>query len=94
MRGKGLLDALVIDESHGVTAYDVCMRLRDNGLLAKPTQVGRGVKGTGSRACMGPGGGGMGLRVQRARKGWGKRLSYVARQSFVKGRHRAGRADA
>ncbi|GIL60235.1 hypothetical protein Vafri_14875 [Volvox africanus] len=38
VRGKGLLDALVIDESHGVTAYDVCMRLRDNGLLAKPTQ--------------------------------------------------------
>ncbi|EFJ42127.1 ornithine transaminase [Volvox carteri f. nagariensis] len=38
VRGKGLLDALVIDESHGVSAYDVCMRLRDHGLLAKPTQ--------------------------------------------------------
>lgn len=46
VRGKGLLDALVIDESHGVTAYDVCMRLRDNGLLAKPTQVcmGQGIR--------------------------------------------------
>ncbi|KXZ48305.1 hypothetical protein GPECTOR_29g8 [Gonium pectorale] len=38
VRGKGLLDALVIDETHGVSAYDVCLRLRDNGLLAKPTQ--------------------------------------------------------
>lgn len=38
VRGKGLLDAMVIDEAHGVSAYDVCMRLRDNGLLAKPTQ--------------------------------------------------------
>ncbi|PNH06217.1 Ornithine aminotransferase, mitochondrial [Tetrabaena socialis] len=38
VRGKGLLDALLIDESHGVSAHDVCIRLRDNGLLAKPTQ--------------------------------------------------------
>ena len=38
VRGKGLLDALVIDESHGVSAYDICMRLMESGLLAKPTQ--------------------------------------------------------
>lgn len=38
MRGRGLLDAIVIDETMGASAYDICMRLRDNGLLAKPTQ--------------------------------------------------------
>ena len=38
VRGKGLLDALVVNEVGGVTAWDICMRLRDNGLLAKPTQ--------------------------------------------------------
>jgi len=37
VRGKGLLNAVVIKELGGVTAGDVCMRLRDNGLLAKPT---------------------------------------------------------
>mmetsp|Transcript_26917 Transcript_26917/g.75845 ORF Transcript_26917/g.75845 Transcript_26917/m.75845 type:complete len:445 (-) Transcript_26917:245-1579(-) len=37
VRGKGLLNAVVIKETGGVTASDVCMRLRDNGLLAKPT---------------------------------------------------------
>ena len=37
VRGKGLLNAVVIKEQGGVTAGDVCMRLRDNGLLAKPT---------------------------------------------------------
>jgi acetylornithine/succinyldiaminopimelate/putrescine aminotransferase len=41
VRGKGLLNALVINEIGGVSAWDVCMRLRDNGLLAKPTQVRR-----------------------------------------------------
>ncbi|GFS09409.1 ornithine aminotransferase, mitochondrial [Elysia marginata] len=35
VRGKGLLDAIVINMGHD--AWDVCMRLRDNGLLAKPT---------------------------------------------------------
>jgi len=37
VRGKGLLNAVVIKEIGGVTATDVCFRLRDNGLLAKPT---------------------------------------------------------
>jgi len=35
VRGKGLLDAIVINVGHD--AWDVCMKLRDNGLLAKPT---------------------------------------------------------
>ncbi|WP_421919001.1 ornithine--oxo-acid transaminase [Marinifilum sp.] len=37
VRGKGLLNAVVIKPKGGKTAWDVCMRLRDNGLLAKPT---------------------------------------------------------
>jgi ornithine--oxo-acid transaminase len=38
VRGRGLMNAMVIrDVGDGVTAMDVCMRLRDNGLLAKPT---------------------------------------------------------
>jgi ornithine aminotransferase len=37
VRGKGLLNAVVIKPKGGNTAWDVCMRLRDNGLLAKPT---------------------------------------------------------
>lgn len=37
VRGKGLLNAIVIQEQDGVSAYDVCMRLKENGLLAKPT---------------------------------------------------------
>lgn len=37
VRGRGLLNAIVINESDKINAYDVCMRLRDNGLLAKPT---------------------------------------------------------
>jgi len=37
VRGKGLLNAVVIKEIGGITAGDVCVRLRDNGLLAKPT---------------------------------------------------------
>ncbi|CAC5405988.1 rocD [Mytilus coruscus] len=35
VRGKGLLNAIVISEKFD--AWDVCVRLRDNGLLAKPT---------------------------------------------------------
>lgn len=35
IRGRGLLNAIEI--SKGYDAWDVCMRLRDNGLLAKPT---------------------------------------------------------
>jgi ornithine--oxo-acid transaminase len=35
VRGKGLLNAIVIGEKYD--AWEVCLRLRDNGLLAKPT---------------------------------------------------------
>jgi ornithine--oxo-acid transaminase len=37
VRGKGLLNAIVIKESDGISAWDVCLRLMQNGLLAKPT---------------------------------------------------------
>lgn len=38
VRGKGLLNAVVInDTEESDTAWNICMRLRDNGLLAKPT---------------------------------------------------------
>lgn len=37
IRGKGLLNALVINEKEGKTAWDLCLILKDNGLLAKPT---------------------------------------------------------
>jgi ornithine--oxo-acid transaminase len=37
VRGKGLLNAAVIKPTNGKTAWDVCMKMRDNGLLAKPT---------------------------------------------------------
>jgi ornithine--oxo-acid transaminase len=37
VRGKGLLNAIVIDESDGVTAWEICVRMMENGLLAKPT---------------------------------------------------------
>ena len=37
VRGKGLLDAVVIKPKNGKTAWDVCLKLRDKGLLAKPT---------------------------------------------------------
>ena len=34
VRGKGLLNAIVIKPTNGKTAWDVCLALRDNGLLA------------------------------------------------------------
>jgi ornithine--oxo-acid transaminase len=37
VRGKGLLNAIVINEINGITAWDICIRLMENGLLAKPT---------------------------------------------------------
>ena len=38
IRGKGLLNAIVINDSpDSETAWNICLRLRDNGLLAKPT---------------------------------------------------------
>ena len=37
VRGKGLLNAVVIRPKDGKTAWDVCVALKENGLLAKPT---------------------------------------------------------
>ena len=38
VRGKGLLNAIVInDNPESSTAWDICMQLKENGLLAKPT---------------------------------------------------------
>ena len=38
VRGKGLLNAIVINDSpESSTAWDLCMSLKENGLLAKPT---------------------------------------------------------
>lgn len=37
VRGKGLLNAIVIEEKNGKNAWDVCLKLAENGLLAKPT---------------------------------------------------------
>jgi ornithine--oxo-acid transaminase len=37
VRGKGLLNAAVIKPMNGKTAWDVCLKMRDNGMLAKPT---------------------------------------------------------
>lgn len=39
VRGKGLLNAVVINPIDGVEAWDVCVRLKENGLLAKPTHT-------------------------------------------------------
>jgi len=38
VRGKGLLNAILVNDTEdSSTAWDICMKLRDNGLLAKPT---------------------------------------------------------
>ena len=38
VRGRGLLNAIVINDSEeSETAWNICLRFRDNGLLAKPT---------------------------------------------------------
>ena len=38
VRGKGLLNAIVInDTEESSTAWDICVSLKENGLLAKPT---------------------------------------------------------
>ncbi len=37
VRGKGLLNAIIIRPKNGKEAWDVCLKMRDNGLLAKPT---------------------------------------------------------
>jgi ornithine--oxo-acid transaminase len=38
VRGKGLLNAIIINDSpHSTTAWNICLALKENGLLAKPT---------------------------------------------------------
>jgi len=37
IRGKGLLNAVIIKPMNGIQAWDICVRLKENGLLAKPT---------------------------------------------------------
>ncbi|MEE4117157.1 MAG: ornithine--oxo-acid transaminase [Marinilabiliaceae bacterium] len=37
VRGKGLLNAVVIRPKGGKTAWDVCIAMKENGLIAKPT---------------------------------------------------------
>lgn len=37
VRGKGLLNAIVIDHADKNAAWNICLALKDNGLLAKPT---------------------------------------------------------
>lgn len=37
VRGRGLLNAVVIHQTHPEAAWDLCMELKENGLLAKPT---------------------------------------------------------
>jgi ornithine--oxo-acid transaminase len=37
VRGKGLFNAVVIKEKKGKTAWDVCLRFAEEGLIAKPT---------------------------------------------------------
>ncbi len=38
VRGKGLLNAIIVnDTTDSTTAWDLCMKLKENGLLAKPT---------------------------------------------------------
>ena len=38
VRGKGLLNAIVVNDSKsGNTAWNLCLALKENGLLAKPT---------------------------------------------------------
>jgi len=37
VRGKGLLNAIVIEHTNKEAAWDLCLQLKENGLLAKPT---------------------------------------------------------
>jgi len=37
VRGKGLLNAVIIKPKNGKEAWDVCVKMAENGLLAKPT---------------------------------------------------------
>lgn len=37
VRGKGLLNAIIIRPKNGKEAWDVCLKMAENGVLAKPT---------------------------------------------------------
>ncbi|MCF0207306.1 MAG: ornithine--oxo-acid transaminase [Bacteroidales bacterium] len=37
VRGKGLLNAVIIKPTNGKEAWDVCLKMKENGVLAKPT---------------------------------------------------------
>ena len=37
IRGKGLLNAIIIDHKDKEAAWKLCLELKENGLLAKPT---------------------------------------------------------
>jgi len=38
VRGKGLLNAIVVNDTpESDTAWNLCLKLKENGLLAKPT---------------------------------------------------------
>jgi ornithine--oxo-acid transaminase len=37
VRGRGLLNAIVIDHKNPEVSWELCLHLRDLGLLAKPT---------------------------------------------------------
>ncbi len=37
VRGQGLFNAIVIEPQQGITAWDVCLKMMESGLLAKPT---------------------------------------------------------
>ena len=37
IRGKGLLNAIVIEHHNPEAAWDICLAMKENGLLAKPT---------------------------------------------------------
>lgn len=42
VRGKGLLNAVVIKPRNGKTAWDVCLAMKEKGVIAKPThEIGR-----------------------------------------------------
>uniref|UniRef100_A0A6B2G5Y0 Ornithine aminotransferase n=1 Tax=Myxobolus squamalis TaxID=59785 RepID=A0A6B2G5Y0_MYXSQ len=37
IRGKGLFYAVIINESKGVKAWDICLKMKESGILVKPT---------------------------------------------------------
>jgi ornithine--oxo-acid transaminase len=37
VRGKGLLNAVVIKSDHPKSAWEICLKMKENGILAKPT---------------------------------------------------------